>query len=232
MPLTLAQSYARVAVNLQDVDASTGLPAYVFWRKAWLVDWINDAVKAITRAVPQKRYITFSANPNPVIIAHRTAEYVPATYETLSVLHFVQAGTSRCAPKSIAWLADQYIDWDTRTGTPAFVVYNEFAPGVVKLVPDPGETLATVRGLATVKIQPLVVTTDDDTPLPVDDEDFHELVELFATAKALRSGPEEVRDIAQSDRLMALYVMGLGEYKKKQAGNYNDAPRSLDFEQF
>jgi len=103
---------------------------------------------------------------------------------------------------------------------------------VVKIIPDPGTTMTTVRGLATVKIQPLVVTTDDDTPLPVDDEDFHELVELFATSKAYRAGPTEVRDAAEADRLFAMFIAGLEEYRKKQAGNYSTSQRVVEFEQF
>ena len=231
MSLTLSQCYNRVAVNLEDVDPNTGAPAFVYRKKAWLVDWINDAVKAITRAIPQKRYVTFTANPNPVIIANRTAEYVPATYDALSQIDSIQAGNYNLTQKTVQWLASRYFDWDTRTGTPEWFVYNDLAPGVLKLVPDPGETMTTVRGIATVKIPPLVVTTDDATPLPVDDEDFHELVELYATSKALRM-PGETQNAQESDRLMALFVAGLQDYKVKQARNYSSSSRELECEQF
>jgi hypothetical protein len=212
-----------------DVDAS-GAPAFVYWQKAWIVNWINDAIINVVRAVPQKRYVTFNANPSPIIASNPTAEYVPATYETLDVIDFVQAGTLTLFQRKPADWADWAYDWDTRTGTPQGFVYNDIGPNVLKIVPDPGEVLTTVRGIATVKPSALVVTVDDDTPLPFD-QDFHQLAELYATARGHQMSGEN-QNLQEGDRMMALFIAGLAEYRKKQAGNYSTVGREVAFENF
>ena len=152
--LTLANLYTRVAVNTQDLDPVTGLPLFRYFPKSSVVGWLNDAITDVCRKIPQKQYITYGLSPNPVLPANATAEYVPINGDTTTLDQIISlsAGNLPLIPISAEDAAQMYPqDWERRTGTALYFIYNEFAPGVVKLIPDPSAALTTVRGMATLK---------------------------------------------------------------------------------
>ena len=232
--LTLSDLKTRVAVNLQDVDTS-GVPAYTMWKEAWIANWVNDAVAEVCAEVQAiKQYLTFGANPVPVITAASTAEYVPVPstggidtpvtpdYQNLDRIVFLQAGTNILDQITPLEAAEMFNDWDTRTGTPRWFIFNDLAPGVVKLIPDPGETLTTLRGIATLK--PALLT--QATQQPPFDSQYHVLCEYYATARALLM-EGETRDDAGAMRWDQRYQIKLLQLKKKQAANFSQAARTV-----
>jgi hypothetical protein len=237
--LTLSDLKTRVAVNLQDVDTS-GVPTYTMWKETWIANWVNDAIAEVCSEVQLlKQYTTFGANPVPVITSNATAEYVPVPsasgidspitpdYQNMDQIVFLQAGINILDQITVTQAAEMFNDWDTRTGTPRWYIFNDLAPGVVKLIPDPDETLTTVRGVATLK--PALLTSA--TAQPPFDSQYHVLCEYYATARALLM-EGETRDDAGAARWDARYQVKLQQLKRKQSRNFSQGQRVVDWDAF
>jgi hypothetical protein len=217
--LTFRQLIDRVAVNLQSVNAA-GAPVFVAWLEAWIKRWINDGYTEVcSDSKALERYVTFVQNPNPVLSSNPTAEYVPANVEptALDQVRFVQVDKYRCYPKNVEALFEEYFDWDTRTaGVPLWLAYNTFAPGVLKIVPDPGVAFSNVRGLATLK--PPLLVADGDVPLF--DSEYHNLLEFYATSRAFAQGGEN-QNLGEAERYLAMFEKRFAKFKVKTVREFS-----------
>lgn len=236
--LTLKQLYNRVATNLQDTS-------FTYWPKGGsdaapgIIEWINDGMREVCADCQLlKQYVTFGPNPVPVLSSNATAEYVPTLQagvaspttpdsSNLDQIIFLQAGNIMLEQVSAAYIADLWWDWDTRTGTPAYVLFNDWAPGVAKIIPDPGTQLSTVRGVATLK--PTLLVADGDIP-PFDSE-YHVLLEYYATARAYLMD-SETQDEQKAAVWLARYAAKIARLKAKQGRNFSTAPRAVDIMRF
>lgn len=231
----------NVCANLQAVNAD-GTPNYTYWQKAWLTSWINAAHREVcAEAQPIKQYVVFKVNPTPVLASNATAEYVPdltsvivapngTTPDTAGMIDtivFLQAANYSLDQTAVADVAAQYWDWDTRTGNPLVFLFNDWAPGIVKVIPDPGTALSTVRGIVTLKPPALVADGD----MPVFDSEFHELCEFYATARAFLMD-SETQDIQKGNLWMQMYQGKKAQLKIKQARNFSLAPKEVGHENF
>lgn len=240
--MTLDQICNRVAVNTQDVTADNSVPPVVtpvfrYWSHASIVDWVNDGNDEVCAEVQLiQQYITFALNPSPIIAGNATAEWVPSpvrgvpiapTPGNLDQLVMLQCDNVLLEQWSPQQAAEQYWDWDTRTGTPKGFLYNTFAPGVIKLIPDPGTNTANVRGIATLKPSLLVAPGD----VPPFDSAYHVALVYFATAQCFAMD-SETEDEQKFALWMGRYQAKLAKLKTKQSRNFSLTSGTIGHDNF